>query len=264
MLRPGSSPRGRGKLEPLDDNRDRCRLIPARAGKTGHVNDGFGGHRGSSPRGRGKRNPCDSAEKPGWLIPARAGKTRSAAGVLRECRAHPRAGGENAGKTLDVLVAPGSSPRGRGKPCRRRVSRPVGGLIPARAGKTRPCSSRPRTCRAHPRAGGENDRREVPAPIFLGSSPRGRGKLCRTLERVSDGGLIPARAGKTISCSFSFAFASAHPRAGGENPRPDSIFFSAGGSSPRGRGKLSGGHILPRIAVAHPRAGGENCLAPRG
>ena len=30
-----------------------------------------------------------------------------------------------------------------------------------------------------------------------GSSPLTRGKLCRTLERVSDGGLIPAHAGKT-------------------------------------------------------------------
>ena len=201
MLRPGSSPRGRGKLEPLDDNRDRCRLIPARAGKTGHVNDGFGGHRGSSPRGRGKRNPCDSAEKPGWLIPARAGKTRSAAGVLRECRAHPRAGGENAGKTLDVLVAPGSSPRGRGKPCRRRVSRPVGGLIPARAGKTRPCSSRPRTCRAHPRAGGENPTLLITTPHVQGSSPRGRGKRPPGSPRPHLPRLIPARAGKTLSHS---------------------------------------------------------------
>ena len=203
MLRPGSSPRGRGKLEPLDDNRDRCRLIPARAGKTGHVNDGFGGHRGSSPRGRGKRNPCDSAEKPGWLIPARAGKT------LSEAR----------------------FPTGRG---------------------------------AHPRAGGENPTLLITTPHVQGSSPRGRGKRPPGSPRPHLPRLIPARAGKTISCSFSFAFASAHPRAGGENPRPDSIFFSAGGSSPRGRGKLSGGHILPRIAVAHPRAGGENCLSPRG
>ena len=152
---------------------------------------------GSSPRGRGK--PVMST-------------TDSAVTV-----AHPRAGGENAGKTLDVLVAPGSSPRGRGKPCRRRVSRPVGGLIPARAGKTRPCSSRPRTCRAHPRAGGENtrpqwahpDRGAHPRaggenaavgcgqPGACGSSPRGRGKRRRRPEGDSGGRLIPARAGKT-------------------------------------------------------------------
>ena len=70
----------------------------------------------------------------------------------------------------------------------------------------------------------------------------------------------------------------AHPRAGGENPRPRACRAWGSGSSPRGRGKLdvldadsSEGRLIPAragktIAIengldtvqAHPRAGGEN------
>ena len=280
MLRPGSSPRGRGKLEPLDDNRDRCRLIPARAGKTSrtsmsscsapaHPRAGgenwnhstttetaagssprgrgkpvmsttdsavtvahprAGGENairatvrksqdGSSPRGRGKLDQLRECFENAGLIPARAGKTQARRLTFSLRRAHPRAGGENPVGGAFPDRSGGSSPRGRGKPDPAHHDPARAGLIPARAGKTRPCSSRPRTCRAHPRAGGENDRREVPAPIFLGSSPRGRGKPKAGLDLLLSGRLIPARAGKTIRRSHS----TAH----------------RGGSSPRGRGKLS-------------------------
>ena len=50
---------------------------------------------------------------------------------------------------------------------------------------------------AHPRVGGENITSVWKMATAAGSSPRGRGKLCRALERASDGGLIPAWAGKT-------------------------------------------------------------------
>ena len=90
------------------------------------------------------------------LIPARAGKTASAALIVPEGTAHPRAGGENLDADLEAV-----SPQW---------------LIPARAGKTprpRPIAWR---AQAHPRAGGENTLRDAHSKGIKGSSPRGRGK----------------------------------------------------------------------------------------
>ena len=86
-----------------------------------------------------------------------------------EGTAHPRAGGENQAAADARTPDTGSSPRGRGKPTATLDDWRVGGLIPARAGKThdvvhlrmpgrahpRP-AARPYRVRAHPRAGGEN------------------------------------------------------------------------------------------------------------
>ena len=153
---PGSSPRGRGKLQVKQLTHSRVGLIPARAGKTGaparsatphaaHPRAGGenykftlnkGSSSGSSPRGRGKLHipglpiPCSR------LIPARAGKTRSWRCWASCAWAHPRVGGENMMKLIGFAITDGSSPRGRGK-----LNTVVGwfqtyGLIPARAGKT--------------------------------------------------------------------------------------------------------------------------------
>ena len=92
----------------------------------------------------------------GRLIPARAGKTDLGGLSHYWHPAHPRAGGENEALAASDATDKGSSPRGRGKPCRRRVSRPVGGLIPARAGKTSTWGEFDKAYGAHPRAGGEN------------------------------------------------------------------------------------------------------------
>ena len=152
----------------------------------------------------------------------------------------------------------GSSPRGRGK-------RPVPGLqgghpglIPARAGKTKPLTSATRSWAAHPRAGGENQAVNVNG---LGGQR-----------------LIPARAGKTKSSSRSSDLERAHPRAGGENLHGRLTARRGLGSSPRGRGKRRTGlpegrrlGLIPAragktqvgtlgsaVPTAHPRAGGEN------
>ena len=122
---------------------------------------------GSSPRGRGKRPSGRYGRRAHGLIPARAGKTRLRLLWRRCCRAHPRAGGEN---------APVTSTSGGGQ-----------WLIPARAGKT-PSKHRgydPRA--AHPRAGGENKRSTRTFKASRGSSPRGRGKhflTCAFIERI--------------------------------------------------------------------------------
>ena len=112
---------------------------------------------------------------------------------------------------------PGSSPRGRGKHADRTVYDLADRLIPARAGKTVPPEALIAAVAAHPRAGGENNARLRGLTVLDGSSPRGRGKP-RTSSRERAGtGLIPARAGKTVTVQVSVASLAAHPRAGGEN-----------------------------------------------
>ena len=192
----GSSPRGRGKRGP--DHRIICQrgLIPARAGKTrdhgtrhdqraahpragGENNSGptrRSARMGSSPRGRGKLTLTDTLTKLPGLIPARAGKTALSPPMGWNSTAHPRAGGENSTVERLSLSYSGSSPRGRGKRARI-VGRSAGvRLIPARAGKTTTSTPSRPTLRAHPRAGGENQRWGCRGRLRRGSSPRGRGK----------------------------------------------------------------------------------------
>ena len=171
------------------------------------------------------------------LIPARAGKTKQNYPAPPSVEAHPRAGGENDPGSTQPERLMGSSPRGRGKQLRRPAQVIHVGLIPARAGKTstRWCAHRAEG--AHPRAGGENstwNRREV---TCVGSSPRGRGKRLSGSDDRLDLGLIPARAGKTLSPRPRISAAQAHPRAGGENAKDVAIPALQDGSSPRGRGK---------------------------
>ena len=73
---------------------------------------------GSSPRGRGKLPFFTFFTLLPRLIPAWAGKTLALMAFNSQVEAHPRVGGEN--ETPDEMadVMPGSSPRGRGKPCR--------------------------------------------------------------------------------------------------------------------------------------------------
>ena len=131
----------------------------------------------------------------------------------------------------------GSSPRGRGKRARwpRIAGKPR--LIPARAGKTAASDPCARSTRAHPRAGGENGTLAATVVVTGGSSPRGRGKRAGVLYSLYSLGLIPARAGKTLTAHNLQRMIRAHPRAGGENRVFPSRNECTSGSSPRGRGK---------------------------
>ena len=234
------------------------RLIPARAGKTTLPNypapyltahPRAGGENGSwevleckrsgsSPRGRGKHPKNCPREIHPRLIPARAGKTCKLIPNIEMSRAHPRAGGENAGPLWAFGLFPGSSPRGRGKHAYLPIFNCPVRLIPARAGKTCPASRRSALGLAHPRAGGENTLDGLVVDLATGSSPRGRGKLLLD-EHLGEGArLIPARTGKTLPASRSARRARAHPRAGGENTAHEVKTAQKHGSSPRGRGKL--------------------------
>ena len=132
----------------------------------------------------------------------------------------------------------GSSPRGRGKLLRGHLV--VGGRA------------------AHPRVGGENQRKTARAvgcrgliPAWAGKTPgdthlHGDGRAHPRVggENFRGGGdlrfrgrLIPAWAGKTLFLNRTTCYAWAHPRVGGENRTVLSVSDTFPGSSPRGRGK---------------------------
>ena len=210
---------------------------------------------GSSPRGRGKPPDRLNHRADPRLIPAWAGKTARAVSAAPTAGAHPRVGGENYKQIGMDEARAGSSPRGRGKPEEGRTGTLRGGLIPAWAGKTGWAPTVPGWRWAHPRVGGENQTRETNHWRTSGSSPRGRGKHAVTLDRVTLTRLIPAWAGKTAGRFASPGKRQAHPRVGGENVTDGRSTRVARGSSPRGRGKLSGdwqgvwdGRLIPAWA----------------
>ena len=171
------------------------------------------------------------------LISARAGKTSGAAPRNHRGTAHPGVCGENSTIVGMASAKPGSSPRVR----RKRPGGVVGvqhpGLIPACAGKTGRRGRASPHSGDHPRACGENPARTPPPRSWSGSSPRVRGKLHQDPGGAQSGGLIPARAGKTVRVLAVRGAAEAHPRACGENVDPR--------------------RVDPALA-AHPRACGEN------
>ena len=151
-------------------------------------------------------------------------------------------------------------------------------LIPACAGKTRPCGSWRGRRRAHPRVCGENSLAAQDTEPQWGSSPRVRGKPRFGARDEPAWGLIPACAGKTSGTAPVRAHGRAHPRVCGENATGAGGKGWVGGSSPRVRGKLRqvrrdrrrsrlipacAGKTSPERACrtrtrAHPRVCGEN------
>ena len=110
---------------------------------------------------------------------------------------YPRVGGGNSHVQEMLGIAPGLSPRGRGK---LQVPAAVGvsaGSIPAWAGETRFSGIRS-VCRAvYPRVGGGNCHQYARHPPVGGLSPRGRGKPQRAVVHILSARSIPAWAGET-------------------------------------------------------------------
>ena len=172
----GSSPLTRGKRGRVDSCLDRCRLIPAHAGKTrpwGHARvagrahprsrgenplfqEATTGVDGSSPLTRGKPPLAVGTRPVPRLIPAHAGKTIAKDKTNPPPRAHPRSRGENSNFASQTCRLDGSSPLTRGKlpNCPERPSERR--LIPAHAGKTGARAGQRGWKTAHPRSRGEN------------------------------------------------------------------------------------------------------------
>ena len=201
----GSSPRGRGTLQPHLDHVSPVRFIPAWAGNTqptgsaaharpvhprvGGEHDAIpaGGRevRGSSPRGRGTRYVLAEMITEERFIPAWAGNTVPRVPGASRGAVHPRVGGEHDLKAIGAEAANGSSPRGRGT---RGTGHPASRsrrFIPAWAGNTRSAGRRAAAATVHPRVGGEHEIFWFAAQMNRGSSPRGREHFVEVLVTAS-------------------------------------------------------------------------------
>ena len=117
---------------------------------------------------------------------------------------------------------------------------------------------------------------------FLGSPPRGRGKVTSAFFVESRTGITPAWAGKRSSLDGKMFKIWDHPRVGGEKTKGGGPEKSGLGSPPRGRGKV--GHsvistissgitpawagkslfdmVINSLLEDHPRVGGEKFQKP--
>ena len=152
------------------------------------------------------------------------------------------------------------------------------GLIPARAGNTGARTHTHRRERAHPRSRGEHGFAVVfPAPGG-GSSPLARGTHPYCHPARTRNGLIPARAGNTLTPPSCSSPKRAHPRSRGEHDSYGDKVIKGAGSSPLARGTRHRRHQSPESngliparagntgvrfgvlmgAWAHPRSRGEH------
>ena len=130
----------------------------------------------------------------------------------------------------------GSSPLARG--LRDRVPRrpPQRGIIPARAGFTRPTSLTGLRLRDHPRSRGVYTHTSRLNSISDGSSPLARGLHQQPVPGEAARGIIPARAGFTRASYWAVAACADHPRSRGVYEDRAVVDAYVGGSSPLARG----------------------------
>ena len=186
--------------------------------------------------------------------------------------------GEHQGHGLAIHLVVGSSPHGRGTCPSAGTKRIAKRGIPAWAGNIRRGRSSPPCRPGHPRMGGEHPTRKNTKRRCCGSSPHGRGTFCRHRRIRRRFRVIPAWAGNIRGQAAMPCVRTGHPRMGGEHRTMTAKTSIPGGSSPHGRGTLSGlvafrtrervipawagnmAAITPRKAArtGHPRMGGEH------
>ena len=151
------------------------------------------------------------------IIPARAGSTEDPLRGARYRRDHPRSRGEHKSKRGGFGKATGSSPLARGAQLTVAGTLPQARIIPARAGSTSCSMFGAGEPADHPRSRGEHVASHQIRRFGFGSSPLARGALSATGKPDNKNGIIPARAGSTLSLAASVATYRDHPRSRGEH-----------------------------------------------
>ncbi len=191
---------------------------------------------GLSPRGRGNRSGQGSLRRRRGSIPAGAGEPAPRPAPAACQRVYPRGGGGTMCPRRLSRTSPGLSPRGRGNRQDRSPSTSRRGSIPAGAGEpSRRATSAP-TTRVYPRGGGGTGHAVIPAHLWRGLSPRGRGNLLHRAGLGMGQGSIPAGAGEPAGAQATGRGIGVYPRGGGGTSPGSYRTRIAPGLSPRGRG----------------------------
>ena len=130
----------------------------------------------------------------------------------------------------------GSSPLARGLPDRAFICAMHARIIPARAGFTRHRGVDQRLVRDHPRSRGVYEPVDGGTDNDQGSSPLARGLRRNRSSSRAGSGIIPARAGFTLSCGGGARRLPDHPRSRGVYAWPGRRRSARRGSSPLARG----------------------------
>ena len=170
---------------------------------------------GSSPLARGLPAALNAEGYAVRIIPARAGFTPRRGPARRRRGDHPRSRGVYPGEAEPPHGVDGSSPLARGLPLRALVLAAYGGIIPARAGFTTARPSTRRPSGDHPRSRGVYLWSRDEYDVARGSSPLARGLPMSRWRKESSSGIIPARAGFTVSGDAPFKAGADHPRSRG-------------------------------------------------
>ena len=213
-------------------------------------------NRGSSPLARGLRGWSATPVADGGIIPARAGFTSATPSAARPGPDHPRSRGVYVLSRSNHPLKGGSSPLARGLRSPEAAGAGLGGIIPARAGFTRPSPASSRRTRDHPRSRGvyRSDQGATTCPS--GSSPLARGLQEPGRSSRTCPGIIPARAGFTAPLDGARLPRSDHPRSRGVYCARSPSRSRRGGSSPLARGLRRGRPRLgPEVGIIPARAG---------
>ena len=170
---------------------------------------------------RGTVTTCPRPTVRQRFIPAHAGNSGVCVFPLSNSSVHPRACGEQRtciGEDHNVVR-----------------------FIPAHAGNRRSGMNARASRPVHPRACGEQTIRNERKSIASGSSPRMRGTEEDRGAGVGLPRFIPAHAGNSPAPIGCVATAPVHPRACGEQRKPEAVISALLGSSPRMRGTGRGG-----------------------
>ena len=149
---------------------------------------------------------------------------------------HPRSRGVYPRPQRPQRSCPGSSPLARGLPAASPVRAAAAGIIPARAGFTRPSLLELDRLRDHPRSRGVYNDRWQASWNAAGSSPLARGLRPAVHRPVRPPRIIPARAGFTVAAHILTGWPQDHPRSRGVYLGVHRGVSVVGGSSPLARG----------------------------
>ena len=214
------------------------------------------GDEGSSPLARGLPATCPEGFKQSRIIPARAGFTVRQRPQDFPRRDHPRSRGVYGPLQVTYPGYFGSSPLARGLLTGGAKMPRAVRIIPARAGFTETASRTGTTGRDHPRSRGVYS--IVTHLLFdrRGSSPLARGLPGEFLLDRSQGRIIPARAGFTITLNPGDSQDQDHPRSRGVYFSPQTSGIVHTGSSPLARGlRPDRAGDPPRLRIIPARAG---------